>query len=197
MTGPVAAAAPMTVSTRTLGQAANPGGTLNVALFDLATENLDTILAAPNLNVVPLIYEPLLQYDQQGNLVPWLAESWDMSPDGLTWTFNVRKGVEFTNGDDLTAEDVKFSIERYNSDAATSAWSPMHRQTVDSVEAVDAYTVRVHAKNPPYVFYPDAIAGTWIHPKKYFDQVGLDTFSKQPVGTGPWTLPKSRRASPC
>ncbi|MBV9577773.1 MAG: ABC transporter substrate-binding protein [Chloroflexi bacterium] len=165
-------------------------GTLNVTLADLATENLDTILAAPNLNVVPLIYESLLQYDENGNLIPWLAESWDMSPDGLLWTFNIRKGVKFTNGDDLTADDVKFSIERYASDASTSAWSPMHRQTVDQVEATDPYTVKVHSKSPPYLFYPDAIAGTWIQGKKYFDQVGLDTFSKQPVGTGPWKLTK-------
>jgi peptide/nickel transport system substrate-binding protein len=113
-----------------------------------------------------------------------------MSPDGLTWTFHVRKGVKFTNGQDLTSEDVKFSIERYTSDASTSAWSPMHRQTVSTVEAPEPYTVIVHSKNPPYLFYPDAIAGTWIHPKKYFDQAGLDTFSKQPVGTGPWKLTK-------
>ena len=106
-----------------------------------------------------------------------------MSPDGLLWTFNIRKGVKFTSGDELTAADVKFSIERYASDASTSAWSPMHRQTVAQVEAPDTYTVKVQSKNPPYLFYPDAIAGTWIHPKKYFDQVGLDTFSKQPVGT--------------
>src|SRR5207248_2600708 len=51
-------------------------------------------------------------------------------------------------------------------------------------------TVKVHSKSPPYLFYPDAIAGTWIHQKKYFDQVGLETFSKQPVGTGPWKLTK-------
>ncbi len=190
---PVAAAKPTLAPAPTTAPAqasAGAAGTLNVALSDLATENLDTILAAPNLNVVPLIYEPLLQYDDKGNLVPWLAESWEMSPDGLTWTFHVRKGVKFTNGDDLSADDVKFSIERYTSEAATSAWSPMHRQTVDTIEAPDPYTVIVHSKSPPYVFYPDAIAGTWIHPKKYFDQVGLDTFSKEPVGTGPWQLTK-------
>jgi peptide/nickel transport system substrate-binding protein len=170
--------------------AARAGGTLNVTLADLQTENLNTILAQPNLNVLPLIYEPLVRYDEKGNLTPWLAENWEMSPDGLTWTFRIRQGVKWSNGEELTADDVKFSIERYVSDASTSAWSPMHRQTVDQVEAADTYTVKVHAKSPPYLFYPDAIAGTWIHPKKYFEQVGLDTFSKQPVGTGPWKLSK-------
>src|SRR5215831_7549800 len=83
--GSIAVLAAVAAATPTIASAAAPilaqasstdPGTLNVALSDLATENLDTILAAPNLNVVPLIYEPLLQYDQQGNLVPWLAESW-------------------------------------------------------------------------------------------------------------------------
>ncbi len=189
-TAPASGAAPAATTAPAQASASTSGGTLNVALADLGTENMDTILAAPNLNVVPLIYEPLLQYDEKGNLIPWLAESWEMSPDGLLWTFNIRKGVKFTNGDELTSDDVKFSIERYVSDASTSAWSPMHRQTVDQVEAVDPYTVRVHSKSPPYLFYPDAIAGTWIHPKKYFDTVGLDTFSKQPVGTGPFKLNK-------
>jgi peptide/nickel transport system substrate-binding protein len=191
-TAPAAAAKPATAATTAPAQAASgkTSGTLNVALADLETENMDTILAQPNLNVVPLIYETLLEYDDQGNLTPWLAESWDMSPDGLTWTFNVRKGVKFTNGDELTSDDVKASIERYVSDASQSAWSPMHRQTVDTVETPDKYTVKVHSKSPPYLFYPDAIAGTWIHHKSYFDQVGLDTFSKQPIGTGPWKLDK-------
>lgn len=192
-TAPAAAGQPTTAPAATAAAqpAASTGtGTLNVAIADIETENLDTILAQPNLNVLPLIYEPLLQYDNKGNLSPMLAESWEMSPDGLLWTFHIRKGVKWTNGDELTSDDVKFSIERYVSDASQSAWSPMHRQTVDQVEAADTYTVKVHAKSPPYLFYPDALAGTWIHHKSYFDQVGLDTFSKQPVGTGPLKLSK-------
>ena len=141
---------------------------------------MDTTLAQPNLNVLPLIYETLLEYDDKGNLTPWLAESWDMSSDGLTWTFNLRKGVKWTNGDEMTSDDVKLSIERYTSDASQSAWSPMHRQTVADVEAADKYTIKVHSKSPPYLFYP-AQSRTRIHHKSYFDQVGLDAFSKQPI----------------
>jgi peptide/nickel transport system substrate-binding protein len=183
-----ATSAPAAVAAPAQPASGATSGTLNVALADLETENLDTILAQPNLNVLPLIYETLLEYDDKGNLTPWLAESWSMSPDGLTWTFNIRKGVQWTNGDELTADDARFSIERYTSDASQSAWSPMHRQTVASVETPDKYTVVVHSKSPPYLFYPDAIAGTWIHHKSYFDQVGLDAFSKQPIGTGPWQM---------
>jgi peptide/nickel transport system substrate-binding protein len=165
-------------------------GTLNVTLADLGTENLDVIVAATNYNLLPLIYEPLLQYDSQGNLIPWLAESYSMSPDGKLWTFNLRRGVKWTSGDELTSDDVKFSIERYVSDASKSPYSPFHRQTVDHVEAPDQYTVQIYAKDPPYVFYADALALSFITPQKYFEKVGLDSFSKQPVGTGPWQLTK-------
>ena len=95
--------------------------------------------------------------------MPWLAESFSMSPDGKLWTFNLRKGVKWSNGDEFTSDDVKFSFERYISDASKSAWSPLHRQTVDHIETPDKYTVQVYAKDPPYVFYPDAVQGTADH----------------------------------
>ncbi len=164
------------------------GGTLTVALSDLGNENLDVILASTNNNLLPLMYERLMLYNERGELIPWLAESWRMSEDGRVWTFNLRKGVKWSNGEDFTSADVKFSIERFVSDTSKSAWSPMHRQTVDQVEAPDDYTVRVLAKSPPYVFYEDAIAGTSIINKKYFESAGVEAFSKQPLGTGPWKL---------
>jgi peptide/nickel transport system substrate-binding protein len=168
--------------------ASKTGGTLNVALSDLGNANLDVILASTNNNVIYLMHERLMLYNEQGQLIPWLAESWKMSEDGRQWTFNLRKGVKWSNGDDFTSADVKFSFERFASDAAMSAWSPMHRQTIDQIETPDDLTVKVVAKAPPYVFYEDAVAGSAIHNKKYFDKVGLETFSKQPLGTGPWVL---------
>jgi peptide/nickel transport system substrate-binding protein len=165
------------------------GEPLRVTLGDLGAESFDVIIPQVN-NMIVLIYEPLLRYDPQGNLVPWLAESFSMSPDGKLWTFNLRKGVKWSNGDELTSDDVKFTFERYISDASKSPWSPLHRQTVDRIETPDKYTVKVFAKDPPYLFYPDAVQGTFIIHKDYFEKVGLDTFIKQPVGTGPWKLTK-------
>src|SRR5437764_7079610 len=88
---------------------------------------MDVIIPQTN-NVIPLVYEPLLRYDPQGNLLPWLAESFSMSPDGKLWTFNLRKGVKWSNGDEFTSDDVKYTFERYISDASKSPWSPLHRQ---------------------------------------------------------------------
>jgi peptide/nickel transport system substrate-binding protein len=167
--------------------AATNSGTLTVAFADLGTESMEVIGTVTN-NFIGLIYEPLLRYDRQGGLMSWLATSWSMSEDGKLWTFNLRQDVKWHNGDPFTSADVKFSFERYISPDAKGSWSPTHRQTIDRIETPDTYTVKIHAKDPPYVFYPQTLTGTYMHSKNYFEKVGADAFSKEPMGTGPWRL---------
>jgi len=186
-TGTAAAGAPAATAAPASGVSTTSGGTLNVAIADLGTENNDVILAQPN-NPSYVIYEQLLRYDPQGNIMPHLAESFEMSPDGKVWTFTLRKGIKWHNGDEVTSDDIKFTFERYLSDESKSAWSPLHRQTVDHIETPDKYVAKVYAKDPPYVFYPDAVYGTYLTPKKYIESVGVEAFTKQPVATGPWKL---------
>jgi peptide/nickel transport system substrate-binding protein len=114
-----------------------------------------------------------------------LAESWTESPDGLVYEFKLRQGRRFHNGDPCTAEDVKFSFDRYKGGGATEL-----RANVQRVEVVDPLTVRFHLKEP----WPDfltfygtsATAAGLIVPKKYLEQVGDDGFKKQPIGLGPY-----------
>ena len=116
---------------------------------------------------------------------PGLAESWTASPDGLTYEFVLRKGATFHNGDPVTAEDVKFSFERYRGNAVGQL-----KSHVASVEVVDTHRVRFRLKQP----WPDFMAfyGTpatgagWIVPKKYVEKVGDEGFKKAPVGAGPY-----------
>jgi len=118
-------------------------------------------------------------------LAPCLAESWSVSPDGLTYEFVLRRGVRFHNGDPLTAEDVKFSFERYRGAAAK-----MLKDRVTSVDIADPNLVRFRLKRP----WPDfmtfygslATSAGWIVPKKYVERVGDDGFKKAPVGAGPY-----------
>jgi peptide/nickel transport system substrate-binding protein len=115
---------------------------------------------------------------------PALAESWSMSPDGLVFEFVLRKGVRFHNGDMVTAEDVKFSLERYRGTA-----SKMLKERVAAVETPDAGRVRIRLKQPwPdfMTFYAIATGAGWIVPKKYVEKVGEDGFKKAPVGAGPY-----------
>src|SRR5256712_3089964 len=114
-----------------------------------------------------------------------LAEAWTESSDGLSYEFRLRRGLKFHNGDAVTAEDVKFSFERYKG-AGARELSARVRQ----VDIVDPLTVRFVLKEP----WPDfmtfygttATAAGIVVPKKYLTQVGDDGFRKQPIGAGPY-----------
>src|SRR6058998_2938321 len=118
-------------------------------------------------------------------MTPSLAESWSMSPDGLVYEFVLRKGVKFHNGEPVTAEDVKFSFERYRGTAASS-----FKARIAAVEVADAQRVRFRLKQPwPdfMTFYGTPATGAgWVVPKKYVEQVGDDGFKRAPVGAGPY-----------
>jgi peptide/nickel transport system substrate-binding protein len=131
------------------------------------------------------MYDSLLTFDQQGNVVGNLAETYSLSDDGLTWTFNLRKGVKFHNGDPLTAADVVFSLQRFGSKESTNPWSPYILKNNAAITAPDNYTVVFQAQKPEW---PLKIPFAWtrILPKNYFDQVGQDGFRAAPVGTGPY-----------
>lgn len=115
---------------------------------------------------------------------PCLAESWKAAPDGLSYQFTVRKGAKFHNGEPVTAEDVKFSFERYRGTSAA-----LMKEQVASVETPDAQTVRFLLKKPwPdfLTFYSSATGAGWIVPKKYVEKIGDEAFKKAPVGAGPY-----------
>ena len=81
------------------------------------------------------MYDTLLTFDQQGNVVGNVAEKYNLSQDGLTWTFNIRKGIKFHNGDPLTAADVVFSLQRFGSKESTNPWSPYILKNNESITA--------------------------------------------------------------
>ena len=114
---------------------------------------------------------------------PSLAESSTASRDGLVYEFTLRKGVRFHNGELVTAEDVKFSFERYRGVA-----SALVKERVQSVEA-EGQRVRFRLKRPwPdfMTYYTNFTAAGWIVPKKYVEKVGDEGFKKTPVGAGPY-----------
>ena len=114
-----------------------------------------------------------------------LAESWTESPDGLRYEFKLRRGVKFHNGDPVTAEDAKFSYERYKGAGAKEL-----QAHVRQVDVIDPYTVRFTLKEPwPdfMTFYGTTATGAGlVVPKKYMTQVGEEGFRKNPIGAGPY-----------
>ena len=131
------------------------------------------------------IHDALVRPLPNQKMGPSLAESWTESPDGLTYEFKLRRGLKFHNGDPLTAEDVKFSFERYKGAAAKE-----FQTRVRAVEVVDPLTVRFRLNSPwPdfMTFYGTTASGAGIVvPKKYLTQVGDDGFRKHPIGAGPY-----------
>src|SRR5881396_719580 len=130
------------------------------------------------------LHDAMLKALPGNPLAPALAESWTVSPDGLTYEFVLRRGVKFHNGEPVTAEDVKFSFERYRGTANKTL-----KDRVAAVEVPDPGRVRFRMKQPwPdfLTFYSSASGAGWIVPKKYVEKVGDDGFKKAPVGAGPY-----------
>ena len=116
---------------------------------------------------------------------PALAESWTVSADGLVYEFVLRKGVRFHNGDPVTAEDVKFSFERYRGIYAKNL-----KERVAAVETPDPTHVRFRLKQPwpDFMVYYGTLGSSagFVVPKKYVERVGEDGFKKLPIGAGPY-----------
>ena len=134
--------------------------------------------------VLYALHDAMVTPMPDGPETPSLAQSWQNSEDGLTYEFTIREGVKFHNGEPVTAEDVKFSFERYR-----GAAHELMKQQVATVEAPDPQHVRfrMNAPWPDFLtFYSSASGAGWIVPKKYVEKVGNDGFKKAPVGAGPY-----------
>jgi peptide/nickel transport system substrate-binding protein len=131
------------------------------------------------------LHDALVKPMPGGLNTPCLAESWSVSKDGLTYEFILRKGIKFHNGDPVTAEDVKFTFERYKGAAAS-----VLKAKVKEVHVVAPNRVRFVLKEawPDFMaFYGTSATGAgWIVPKKYIEKVGEDGYKKAPVGAGPY-----------
>jgi ABC-type transport system substrate-binding protein len=162
-----------------------PTGTINIAVTDFGYESTD-----PNYHESQwgwCMYDQLISWDEHGNYTGAIALDWSVSPDGNTWTFHIRQGVKFHNGDPLTAADVKFSVDRFGSDNSTNPWSTYlsTKYNKASSAVIDDYTFQYVTNHPePALIIP--FAQTRILPKNYFENVGQDYFRAHPVGSGPW-----------
>ncbi len=131
------------------------------------------------------VFEALVQIDKDGSVQPRIAESWSHSDDLKTWTFKIREGVKFHNGYDLTASDVKWTVERILADDKTPVRNFL--KLVDSVEAPDDTTVVFHISTP-YAIFDRQTKYTYVMSQKYWEEAGDDGYANEPVGTGPYKM---------
>ncbi len=163
-----------------------PVGTLTLAL-SASPNSIDMPLASEReaQNASWPMFDSLVWLNDQGKVVPALATSWDISPDGKAYTFHLRQGVSFSNGEPFTADSVIASWKHGQSKGMhwVEKWS-----VVTDVQKVNDYTVKL-VLSAPNVLLLRIIAQFWaMIPPKYLAQVGDDGFSAKPIGTGPFVL---------
>lgn len=156
------------------------GGTL-IASTALEMTSIDPNVNSGSQHISTLWLEGLVSIAEDGQIVPFLAESWDISGDGQEYTFHLRPDVLFHNGDPLTADDVVFSLER-TMDPALGAPRQSSLLDVETVTALDEHTVTLTLSQP---FGPllANLAEVWIVPRA---SAGADGLITEPIGTGPF-----------
>jgi len=161
-----------------------PKGTLRVALTGCPNSLYTPVGADQNAdNAASQLYDSLVYLTPQGDIEPALAERWEVSEHGTEYTFYLREGVTFHNGEPFTADDV----------VATWEWGKLEENQysdkyaeADMVDKVDDYTVKIITEGPKPLLI-STIQDFWnIIPNEYMDEVGVQGFQEHPIGTGPF-----------
>ncbi|MBI3329639.1 MAG: ABC transporter substrate-binding protein [Nitrospinae bacterium] len=170
-------------------QKAKHGGTLTVVhAVDIAHLDIHTAPGYEMMWINENVHNGLVTLDKDLNIVPDVAKSWEVSPDGRTYTFFLQEGVKFHDGSDLDAEAVKWNFEDYLNPKRASGMR-VYFTGIERVEVVDKHTVRIILKEPNS-FFLMILAGyrtgfLMISPA-VFEKAGADAYRKHPVGSGPF-----------
>ena len=160
--------------------------TLNVSLgADMLTWDIHnhTTTSTESVHVNVFDYLIMRDWENDGEFVPHLATSWEKIDD-VTWEFELRDDVKFHNGDQLTAEDVKFTLERVANDNSLKSYT--HYDKIDHVEVIDDYKFQIITDGPdPMLLSRISRQASGILPKNYIEENGMDEFQKNPIGSGP------------
>ncbi|MDO8532640.1 MAG: ABC transporter substrate-binding protein, partial [Dehalococcoidia bacterium] len=190
---PTRAATPPTPAVRAPAQADK----LVIALPFPGFNTFDPILETSDRKFdIEYLYEYTVGTAADGKLTTdtGLASEWSQSEDGKSWTFKLKPGSMFQNGEEVTADDAKFSLDRLVTDKrAVVTYVSLFKAMIDKVEVKDKYTYTVSTKGTqallPHFLSPLSISlEGMVVSKKYFDQVGEKDFAAKPVGSGPYKV---------
>ena len=164
--------------------------------FEVPVGWLETV--AGGKAAMRFIYDSLVGLDDEGQLsADWgLADSWDMTPDGKQWTFGLKKGISFHNGDEFVADDMIFTINKWMLPESVGSYKERLTSFVETMEAVDPYTLVITTGNPDIWLHWDltdsqGALGMPV-PAAHYESVGDEDFAKNPIGAGPYSFAEQR-----
>ena len=131
------------------------------------------------------VFESLLDFDKNNQVVGKLADSWTVAPDGLSITVKLKSGIVFSTGDPLTAQDVEFTINRYSKVPGPTA-AQLGANVYSGMAIIDPLTVKFNFPAINIQFLTQTLPGMLIISKTQYDKLGEDEFVKNTAGTGPY-----------
>ncbi|MFD1575397.1 ABC transporter substrate-binding protein [Agromyces cerinus subsp. nitratus] len=166
------------------------GGTLSYASGDAEPTCLDPHVGGnyPQALLAGQFLESLVSRDDSGEIIPWLAESWTASDDGLAWEFTLRDDVAFTDGTPLDAEAVKVNVEHLKDPATQSSTGYLALGKVDHVEVVSDQVARFVMSSPDSALL-ESLSQPWLAIESPAGLArGMDENCQAPIGTGPFVV---------
>lgn len=168
------------------------GGTFHYAMYgdpDTLDPHKTTIITANW--VLQFVGASLVTLDGEGNIAPWLAESWEVSDDGLVYTFHLRDDVLFSDGTPMTAEDCVWTIQReLNPEISPRRAGIFGTLKADGVVAIDEHTLQLKLSQPFYPLLYALADNTYqmMMSRDAYEAMGEEAFAKAPVSAGPYTV---------
>jgi len=176
------------------GQSDVPAGERPVVIVqgaDADTLDANAVWTVPSMIVFSNIFDTLLDRDDDMNIIPGLAESYELVEPPTRWRFNLRQDVKFHNGEAFTAASVKFSFDRISAPDSDSLQKG-NFSTIDRVEIVDDYVVDIITKDADPIL-PARMTMFFMVPPEHVKEVGKETFGTNPVGSGPYKFVSWRK----
>jgi len=166
-----------------------PGGTLRVSTSsDTTTLDVHSISHGNVQWLGRILFDCLLYQDEQGNISPWLAKSWEISADGKTYTFHLRDDVTFSDGEKFNARALQVNLEHMRDPATKSPLAAAYIAPYVDGRIVDEYTFEAHLREA-YSPFLDVLAQSWlsmISPRQILE--APKTIAERPIGSGPFVL---------
>lgn len=170
------------------------GGTLRVsAALDAGSFDVHALSHGNIQWMGRILYDCLVYQDEQGNISPWLARSWDISEDGKTYTFHLRDDVTFSDGEKFNAQALQANLEHMRAPATKSPLAAAYIAPYLDGKVIDEYTFEAHLR-APYTPFLDVLAQSWlsmISPRQIRE--APQTIALHPIGSGPFVLQRYTR----